>query len=133
MSQALTDQPGEPAVVDSQYLLSPQQIHFFETFLFPTADFKSRVFSTGQASTQLIQVEHSSEITVLTLSTFMKEGHALVHKLQSIQDSLFLLIFKGLSNERNPNKAPYGHKYLHQKFLNITESTISTAITISEN
>jgi ectoine hydroxylase-related dioxygenase (phytanoyl-CoA dioxygenase family) len=34
MSQALTTHPGETAVVDSQYLLSPQQIHFFETFGF---------------------------------------------------------------------------------------------------
>jgi Phytanoyl-CoA dioxygenase (PhyH) len=34
MSQAMTSQPGEPALVASQHLLSPQQIHFFETFGF---------------------------------------------------------------------------------------------------
>jgi hypothetical protein len=34
MSQALTTPAGEAAAVDSRYLLSPQQIHFFETFGF---------------------------------------------------------------------------------------------------
>lgn len=34
MSQAMISQPGETAVVNSQYLLSPQQIHFFDTFGF---------------------------------------------------------------------------------------------------
>jgi len=34
MSQAMTSQPGDAAAVASQYLLSPQQIHFFETFGF---------------------------------------------------------------------------------------------------
>ena len=34
MSQALTTSAGEAAAVDSRYLLSPQQIHFFETFGF---------------------------------------------------------------------------------------------------
>ena len=34
MSQAATTQSGGTAVVDSQYLLSPQQIYFFETFGF---------------------------------------------------------------------------------------------------
>src|SRR5262245_8954136 len=32
MSQVMTSQPGAAAPVASQYLLSPQQIHFFETF-----------------------------------------------------------------------------------------------------
>ena len=34
MSQAITSHPGNTSMVDSQYLLSPQQIHFFETFGF---------------------------------------------------------------------------------------------------
>ncbi|MEZ5502553.1 MAG: phytanoyl-CoA dioxygenase family protein [Halioglobus sp.] len=34
MSQVLTSHPGTAAMVDNQYLLSPQQIHFFETFGF---------------------------------------------------------------------------------------------------
>jgi hypothetical protein len=34
MSQAMTSQPGEAALVANQYLLTPQQIHFFETFGF---------------------------------------------------------------------------------------------------
>ncbi len=34
MSQALTTPAGEAAAVDSRFLLSPQQIHFFETFGF---------------------------------------------------------------------------------------------------
>jgi len=34
MSQAMSSQPGDTAMVASQYLLSPQQIHFFETFGF---------------------------------------------------------------------------------------------------
>ncbi len=34
MSQAMTSQPGQTPLVASQYLLSPQQIHFFETFGF---------------------------------------------------------------------------------------------------
>ncbi|TFG59101.1 MAG: hypothetical protein E4H32_10650 [Nitrospirales bacterium] len=34
MSQAMSSHQGETAMVDSQYLLSPQQIHFFETFGF---------------------------------------------------------------------------------------------------
>lgn len=34
MTQAMTSQPGETAQVASQYLLTPQQIHFFETFGF---------------------------------------------------------------------------------------------------
>jgi len=34
MSQALTTAAGDVAAVDSRYLLSPQQIHFFETFGF---------------------------------------------------------------------------------------------------
>lgn len=34
MSQAMTSQPGTTALVPDQYLLTPQQIHFFETFGF---------------------------------------------------------------------------------------------------
>tara|TARA_B110000503_G_scaffold43274_1_gene70781 strand:- start:21187 stop:21960 length:774 start_codon:yes stop_codon:yes gene_type:complete len=34
MSQAMTSQPGDPTLVAHQYLLTPQQIHFFETFGF---------------------------------------------------------------------------------------------------
>jgi Phytanoyl-CoA dioxygenase (PhyH) len=34
MSQALTSQQGDNALVASQYLLTPQQVHFFETFGF---------------------------------------------------------------------------------------------------
>jgi hypothetical protein len=34
MSQAMSSQPGTTATVASQHLLSPQQVHFFETFGF---------------------------------------------------------------------------------------------------
>ena len=34
MTRAVSNHPGEAAVTDGQYLLSPQQVHFFETFGF---------------------------------------------------------------------------------------------------
>jgi hypothetical protein len=34
MTRMVTNPAGESAVVDSQHLLSPQQVHFFETFGF---------------------------------------------------------------------------------------------------
>ena len=83
-----------------------QQSIFLETFYLPTTGFNSSVSLTGQTSTQLMHVEHSSEITVLTLSTLINDGHAFAHKLQSMHDSLFLLIFSGLKIVKIPNNAP---------------------------
>jgi hypothetical protein len=72
-------------------------------------------------------------MTVLTLSTFIKEGHAFAHKLQSMQVPVLRLILDGLNNETIPSKAPYGHRYLHQKFLKNIESKNSDPITIKLN
>ncbi|KUG26460.1 hypothetical protein ASZ90_003708 [hydrocarbon metagenome] len=43
------------------------------------------------------------------------------------------MILLGLSKVNIPSKAPYGHKYLHQKFLTTIERTNKTAITIKAN
>ena len=58
--------------------------------------FRNNVSATGQASIQFKQDVHSSDTTVFTLSTFINEGQALLHKPQSIQLTGFLLIFVGL-------------------------------------
>ncbi len=59
-------------------------------FFCGSSDFNSRVSLTGQTSTQFKQVEHSSDITVFTLSTFIKDGQALLQSPQSIQLDAFL-------------------------------------------
>src|SRR5512146_3316494 len=106
--------------------------YFLFIFLLPgRINFKSRVSASGPASTQLRQVLHSSETTVLTLSTFMYEGQAFAHNPQSIQLTGFRLILLGLRNETIPSRAPYGQRNLHQKFLINIERTKRTAIMIS--
>jgi hypothetical protein len=50
--------------------------------------------------------KHSSDRTVISLSTLINEGHAFVHNPQSMQLILFLLILLGLINETNPSNAP---------------------------
>jgi len=53
-----------------------------------------------------MQLVHSSEKTVFTLSTLIEEGQALAQSEQSMHVFVLRLIFCGLSRESNPNKAP---------------------------
>src|SRR5690606_1928725 len=111
---------------------TPIATAFLLLFFFEKTGLRSSVSATGQASTQLKHVLHSSEITVFTLSTLIDERHALAQSPQSIQLTGFLLILFGLNNDAIPRSAPYGHKNLHQKFLMKIDPTKSTAITIKD-
>jgi len=55
---------------------------------------------------QFRQLEHSSDQTDFTLSTFIFEEQAFAQRLQSIQLIVFRLIFVGLRSEAIPNNAP---------------------------
>ena len=118
-------------VIEIKMRMIPTTISFLLIGFLEKIFFTSKVFATGHASTQLKHEVHSSERTVNTLSTFIKEGHAFAQSSQSIQLVGVLLIFVGLKKAIKPSKAPYGHKYLHQKFLINIESANRTEITIN--
>ena len=86
--------------------IMPNAILLFGILFFEKTGFRSRVSLTGQASTQLIHVEHSSDTTLITLSTLINDGQALAHNPQSIQLTGLRLILLGLSNDANPKRAP---------------------------
>src|ERR1019366_186727 len=84
---------------------------------------KSSVSSTGHASTQFMQVVHSSDQTVITLSTFIDEGHAFAQSPQSMQLAALRLILFGLIKFNTSRSAPYGQRKRHQKLLTKIDNT----------
>src|SRR5579884_2038017 len=95
------------------------------TFLRPGAD-RNSAPSAGHAATHSIQPVHSADRIVINRSTGREDGHALAHFAQSMQRSGTRRMRSGLAKDTNPIKAPYGHRYRHQKFLATIDPTTST-------
>ena len=93
-------------VTSTKIETTPIATAFGDTVCRDTVDVRSSVSATGQTSTQLMQVVHSSEMTVLTLSTLIRDGHAIAHLAQSIQLVGLRFILKGLSSAVIPSSAP---------------------------
>jgi len=74
---------------------------------------------------------HSADLIVISLSTGRAEGKALAHLAQSMHARTERRIRNGLNTDVSPSKAPYGHKYRHQKFCIRTEATTSKPSTIA--
>ncbi len=69
-------------------------------FFVGTCNEKSNVDATGQDSTQVIHPVHSTVLTVINLSTGIRDGQFLAHFPQSIQLSTFRRILNGENNEK---------------------------------
>src|SRR5262245_60074905 len=78
---------------------------------------RSRASVTGQTDTHVKHPLHSGVLTVRRTSTGRSDGQALAHLPQSMQEIGSRVMRTGLTMDRRPIKAPYGHRYRHQKFL----------------
>jgi len=67
----------------------------------------------------------------MSLSTGSTEGQAFAHLAQSMHALSLRLMRKGLAIEISPIKAPYVHRYLHQKFRTKSDANTNPARTIA--
>ena len=90
------------------------------------AVFIERVPAAGQVLTQSRQPLHSGLNTSVFLCTGRWDGQIRLHFRQLVQVAGCRSTAVGLNRARMPIKAPYGHRYQHQKFLSRMERTSKT-------